>query len=390
LPFPPRDVVTAFGVHLHFKAMEQELCERHPGMANRVRFDDSKGVMRLAVMLDNERSVILTHFRVGHTLMWGVIDPLLNSEPSIWPLHTPNDVLLDVLHAHASAILNRQPLASPWRWNESESSELTELADLLDEQGVKVRRVAAGNGYFAYGSRHALKLDIIGERARSFVEAQFPGAFVRVSLKPALGWLVDVHTPDSSSWRRLALNSRVPRKLPPIPGVPPTDLPIEIITDLLCQGPEAWDVMPHGHPDEPGEDSVSGGSRRPLSAPENAEVVLEQLMALGFTDLTPGEGGVPIASDYLHFEWRNSSKALSTPDIQQLNGRAAAAGDMPKRLILITSAGLTRPAADFADQAKAFVFCLDHATRTLMPLNSRARETLLPSEPPGTRELEPW
>ncbi|WKK25392.1 hypothetical protein QZH56_07235 [Streptomyces olivoreticuli] len=63
---------------------------------------------------------------------------------------------------------------------------------------------------------------------------------------------------------------------------------------------------------------------------------------------------------------------------------AAAAGeDVPKRLILITSGGISRPASAFADQAKAFVFHLDRETRRLGAHNARAREVLLPRRAPG-------
>jgi hypothetical protein len=70
---------------------------------------------------------------------------------------------------------------------------------------------------------------------------------------------------------------------------------------------------------------------------------------------------------------------------------AAAAGEeLPKRLILITDGGLTRPAAEFADKAKAYAFHLDRTTGMLTALNSRVREASLPAKVPGTRELEPW
>ncbi|MEU3299950.1 hypothetical protein ABZ729_09025 [Streptomyces sp. NPDC006678] len=77
--------------------------------------------------------------------------------------------------------------------------------------------------------------------------------------------------------------------------------------------------------------------------------------------------------------------------MRRLNGLAAAAGeDAPKRLIVITTAGVSRPAAAFADTAKAFVFCIDRTADKLMALNSRAREALLPHTNPSERGLEPW
>ncbi|MFH7339590.1 hypothetical protein [Streptomyces hygroscopicus] len=172
---------------MHFQTLEQTLRERHPELAERVRFHDLAGRPLLKILLSRTQSVGLAFVRMGHNIVWAVMDPVLNSEPSLWPLNTPNDVLVDALHAHASAHLTGEPVSSPWRWNESEPSETTELADLLDMRGVRVRRVVGGNGYVAYGPRHALKLGVFDAHEAAFLEAEFPEAFVRVSLKPRLG-----------------------------------------------------------------------------------------------------------------------------------------------------------------------------------------------------------
>ncbi|PWS47113.1 hypothetical protein DLE01_32140 [Streptomyces sp. FT05W] len=82
---------------------------------------------------------------------------------------------------------------------------------------------------------------------------------------------------------------------------------------------------------------------------------------------------------------------MSTSEVQRLNGLAAAAGDdVPKRLIVITTSGISRPAAAFADSAKAFVFFVDRSADKLVALNTRAQETLSPHTKPADRELEPW
>ncbi|MFI6032853.1 hypothetical protein ACIBBD_01470 [Streptomyces sp. NPDC051315] len=429
MPFPPGDMVAAFGLHLHFQSLAQALRERHPELAERVVFDDSQGRMLLKVLLSGSQSVGLAHVRMGHSIVWAVLDPVLNSEPSLWPLNTPDDVLVDAVHAHASAQLTGEPLPSPWRWNECEPSEMTELADLLDMRGVRVRRVVAGNGYFAYGPRHAPKLDVLDGREGAFLEAELPDAFVRVSLKPTLGWLVDVHTPRWGGWGRVDLAWCLRTTSSSIPGVPQADVSVEELADLLCKGPEAWDMEPPWAPPEPAtlpspkprsalQDSLfpdlpeqtapewmeeftdlldgleeSAPERRPgpMTPREITEAVLHQLTTLGFSDLVAGEADVPIESEVFHIEWRSTGKDLSAPEIQRLNGMAAAAGeDLPKRLILITGGGLTRPAAEFADKAKAYAFHLDRTTGRLIALNSRARETSLPVEAPGARELDPW
>src|SRR5215218_6075111 len=103
-------MVAAFGTHLHFKSLEQALCDRHPELADRVHFDDANHPMHLKVALSGPRSVVLAQVRMGHTIVWAVMDPVLNSEPSVWPLDTPDEVLVDALHAVASAHLTDVPL----------------------------------------------------------------------------------------------------------------------------------------------------------------------------------------------------------------------------------------------------------------------------------------
>lgn len=431
MPFPTADMVTAFSRHMHFQTLERALCERHPELAGRVRCDDTDGRMLLKVAMNDRQSVGLANVRMGHAIVWAIIDPDLNSDPYVWPVHTPDEVLVDALHAVASAYLASEPIASPWRWRESESSEATELADLLDAQGVQVLRVAASNRYFPYGPRHAPKLDVVGGgRAEAIVEAAFPDAFARVSLKPSLGWTVDVHSSAWGGWSRIDLGWCLRGRSSPVPGMPRAKVSVPEIAELLCRGPEAWDAEPAWQPPRPDvplpaatvsahqeplftepveEETVPGwfrglrelwnaaegparqGDTAPLSASEVAEAVLEQLTDMGFADLWEGDADSPIESDTFHIVWHSGRKSLSTADVERLSGRAAAAGEeVPKRLIVITGTGLTRPAADFANQAKAFAFYLERTTGELFSGNTRAYEALLPRKDPIRRKLEPW
>ncbi|MFF3909819.1 hypothetical protein ACFYZJ_28465 [Streptomyces sp. NPDC001848] len=407
MPFPPGDMVAAFGRHLHFKSLEQALVDRHPEVADRVRFDDTSRLMHLKVTLSTGRSVALAQVRMGYSTVWCVMGPELDSEPSVWPLDTPDEVLVDALHAVASARITGQAVSSPWRWNESEPSDLTELADLLDARGLRVRRVAAGNRWFASGPRHAAKLDIAGGDDGCFVEAEFPDAFVRVSLKPALGWLVDVYVPEVEAWGRVDLGWNLWSRTLPGPGVPRADASVAEIVDVLGRGLKAWDLEVSGGPAEKdvsdwmedlgvGPDELVEGSapvdgRGSLGPLQLTETVLDQLTSYGFGDLEEGDAETPMRSQTFHIEWHNRAKNLSTPEVQRLNGLAAAAGEyVPKRLIVITTAGISRPAADFADTAKALVFWADRTTGKLMGLNSRAREAQLPDTNPAEQDLEPW
>lgn len=68
----------------------------------------------------------------------------------VWPLQgTSDETLVGALHACAVTAERREPLPSPWRWNESGPSELTELADLLAARHVTVEHVTANNRYRA-------------------------------------------------------------------------------------------------------------------------------------------------------------------------------------------------------------------------------------------------
>lgn len=430
--FPPGDVVAAFSRHMHFQILEQKLRERHPQLADRVRLDDFDGKMLLKVALTGKQSVGLAQIRMGHAIVWAVLDPVLNSEPSVWPVHTPDEVLVDALHAVAHAHLVGEPIPSPWCWHESEHSEMTKLADLLDARGVRVRRVAVDNGYFPCGPRHAPKLDFLSVgRSGPVLEAECAETFVRVSLGPVLGWMVDVHSPRWNGWGRVELDRCLRDRPTPVPGMLPASVSVREIAELLCRGPEAWGVESAWHPPRPDaprsseslsalqeplfeelptEDSVPGwfagfselwsdtdepsprgGRLRRPDAHEIAERVCHQLRVFGFADLRAGDADTPIESDTFHIVWHSGRKALSTSEIQKLNGLAAAGGeDTPKRLIVITGTGVTKPAGHFADQAKAFAFYLDRTVGALSGENTRAHEAMLPGGEPSRRGLEPW
>ncbi|MFF3963025.1 hypothetical protein ACFYZI_15790 [Streptomyces griseorubiginosus] len=407
MPFPPGDMVAALSRHLHFQSLEQALLDRHPEVAERVVFDDTNRLMHLKLTLSAGRSVALAQVRMGYGTVWCVMPPELDSEPSVWPLNTPGEVLVDALHAAASARITGEAVASPWRWDESEPSDMTELADLLDGRDLRVRRVVAGNRWSAIGPRHAAKLDIAGSDDGSFVEVEFPDAFVRVSLKSAIGWLVDVYVPEVEAWGRVDLAGHLWGTTSPAPGVPRTEASVAEIADVLGKGLKAWDLEVSVGPAEAAapdwlegldvgldgldEDSSPVDGRRSLSPRELTDAVFDQLTSYGFGDVEEGDAETPIRSRTFHIEWHNRVKNLSTSEVQRLNGLAAAAGEyVPKRLIVLTTAGISRPAADFADTAKAFVFFVDRTTGRLMGLNSRAREAGWPDTDPATQAQEPW
>lgn len=388
MPFPPGDMVAAFGVYMHFQSLEWALVERHPELTGRVRLDSDKARPYLAVELPGGRKAVLAQVKLDHTFAWAVIGPALGGEPSIWPINsTPDEVLVDALHAHATAHLTGTPVPSPWCWDESESSDMTELADLLVERGVNVRRVVAGNRYFAYGPAHEPKLHIVSKSEGAYVEVELLDAFVRISLRQSIGWLVDRHVPEQGAWRRVELGRTLWGRTLPTPGVPHAKAPVSRIAELIADGPKAWVEGPALW--WPPKRRTAPDSSPSVHDPVRA--ALEQLTALGFGDVREGGLEDPIRSGAYHVVRHARAKKLSMSEMQRLNGLAAAAGDdTPKRLIVITDSGISRPAADFADAAKAFVYHLDPATGRLSPLNSRADDVMPPYTDPGEHRLEPW
>ncbi|MFI6991807.1 hypothetical protein [Nonomuraea wenchangensis] len=395
-------MVAAAGMHLHFQRLERLLHERHLELGDRVHLNSTGSQLYLMVKLPGDRGVVLSRSRLGHALVWLIVDPVLGSEPSIWPLDTSSEVLVDAIHAHATARLAGVPVASPWRWHESEPSDMTELADLLSERGVHVQRVAAGNRYFAYGPRYEPKLHIADGHEGAYVEARLSDIFVRVSIKASIGWLVDIYGPEREAWTRVDLGGSLGRGKLVTPGMPRAHVPVSRIADLICDGPKAWvesgvfwetskpsRVSVGTWSDVEGSLFLTEPALRPAGAREHLDAVLEQLTAFGFGDIREGEPDSLIHSDTYHVDWSGRTKDLSTSEIQRLNGVAAAAGeDLPKRLIVITNGRISGPAAEFADKAKAFVYSLNPATGRLNPLNSRARDLLPPLTEPSRYILE--
>ncbi|MEV8476426.1 hypothetical protein [Streptomyces sp. NPDC051173] len=376
MPFPTSDTLASFGTYIRFQTLGQTLAERYPELAHRIEVAET-APFYLKVDLDGKRGVMLAHVRFPYTIMWGLTGPGLAAGTSVLPLDTSEEALVDAVHAHVTAHLTSTPLPSPWRWHESEHSDLTELADLLDAQGVAVRRVAAGNRYSLHGPAYAPEL-VSPRHPSPHVDATVDGHEVRISLKPRLGWMVDLWCPEVDLWTRIDLNRSLGRPLSPVPGVPQAALSVDDLAELIGDGPRAWEIEEVGHIKE--ERAIGSGS---LGYQDLFLTVLGQLGTFGFTDVYEGDTENPLRSEHFHIALHRPEKDLSAPALKALNGEAAAAGDdVPKRLMVITRSGLSKPAAAFADQAKAFVFQIDERTGRLTGLHGRAREVLPPRDKP--------
>ncbi|WP_327361414.1 hypothetical protein [Streptomyces sp. NBC_01296] len=421
MAFPPGDMVAAFGNFLHFQSLESTFLERHPELADRVEFNAASPFF-LKVNLPGERSVVLARGSYKLQVAWTIVDPSPHSDPSVWALDTSVEVLVDALHARAAAHVFSTPVPSPLRWDEGEASDMTQLADLLDARGVRVRRVVAGNRWFARGSRSDPELVLVHESAGAYVDAELADAFVRISVKPALGWMVDAYIRDWGAWGRVDLARSLWDQSAAAPGVSLTTVSVDEVADVIGKGPAHWGTS---FPWEPVRRSASRGrvpsmrqdSLFPIEEPEPdamalfedeaapdpstsvtaagrgiPRAVVDQLNMLGFNAVPTGDFAAPIHSEGFDVQIRDGgTKDLSLSEMERLNGLASAAGeDLPKRLILVTGAGISRPAAAFADKAKAFVFHIDRSTARLTPLTTRTRQAMLPETAPRDHDLDPW
>lgn len=381
--FPTSEMLSAMSWYWKFQGLHDLLLEHHPEWGPRAHIPDGKNILKITLADESDRGVGLAVVRARYTQVWAVIDgmDIFRGNVLVWPLHdTSDETLVDALHACAVAAERSRPLPSPWRWNESGSSELTELADLLAARRVTVEHVTAGNRYRALrGGVINFDVDIAETWEGQFLEARTEDMDVRVSLKPALGWLVDVRYDQEGVWRRVDLGAWLEgQESSSEPGVPPDGVALSQLADFVAHELDRIDAAEYWEPEteygEPRDGNAMPTSVK-LSPLMLAEAVAAQLRERGFGDVSEGTGDSVFRSDRFWIEWREGGSTLSTSMLQRLNGVAAAEG---RRLVLLAMSGISRPAAAFADKARGYVFHVRQDTGELMPLNSRARETQLP------------
>lgn len=380
---PTSDMVNAMSWYWKFQSLHDLLLERHPEWAGRAGIVNGKNVLKITLIDVADKGVALAVVRARHTHVWAVIDGMdvFHGSLLVWPLEgTSDETLVDALHACAVAAERKEPLPTPWRWNEAEPSQLTELADLLAARHVTVEHVSAGNKYRALrNGLTGFDVDISEPWEGQFLEARTDDMDVRISLKPALGWLVDVRYDQEGAWRRVDLGAWLEgQESSPEPGVPLGRVSVSQLADFVAHelhridAAEYWNLeAEYGEP----RDGKAVSASAKLSPFMLAEAVVAQLRERGFGDVSEGRGDPVFRSDRFWIEWREVESSLSTSMLQRLNGIAAAEG---RQLMLITTSGLSRPAVTFADKARGYVFQVRRDTGELMPLNRRARETELP------------
>jgi hypothetical protein len=378
MPFPTSDEMAAVGAQIYYRSLEKLLRQRAPEYAERVERPDAPPFY-LKVRLDDRTSVMLT--LLSRSGVWVIADPQsAQSQPRVWSADTPREVLIEALKVRVAAQLEGTPEPSPWRWDEAVTSAPTELADLLAAEGFTISSVIAGNRVVATGaelSSGQIILDAL-HRDGAYVRAGFEQLHVHVALKPTLGWVADVRIPDERQWRRLDLGRLITGHPSAVPGISAESLTVPRLAGTLAANASGLLGASGGEP----VPSPLLGDRLVRSVPseqsgrELASYVATQLHAMTFGDIEVRDDSVaPLRSQSFHVVWRgNPEGSLGLPELQRLNGVAAAAG---KPLMVISAGHVTRRALDFADDAKAFVFRLDTRLGVLFNGNDRCAEAYL-------------
>ncbi|MEU9402441.1 hypothetical protein [Streptomyces sp. NPDC048242] len=301
--------------------------------------------------------------------------------------------LVDTLHAAASAHLQGRSVASPWKWGESEVTPIVQLADQLTANGAVVHNVVGENHYFLY--RHAdewwdPRVGIARTEARSYLDATYGDFAYRASHHKALGWRADIYDPRERQWARLIdpLGAGDPQGIGRLPDIADLlDVSPEAIAYLACEltGESWWEChdpwSPFDAPPFLGAAPAgvrtpdlleklllpahsAGGPAAPQKLPPDLLIrrVGSRLRAFGLVDIEWGESSSPLVSPSHHIAWHDTARSMSTSEVQRLNGVAAAE---EKQLLVLSRSGLTRPAGQFADKAKALAFQWDAKTGLL-------------------------
>lgn len=378
MPFPTSDEKAAFGAWMYYRSLEDLLKQQAPEYAKRIERPDTPPFY-LKVRLDDHTSVLLS--LLSRSGVWVIADPQSAHSPHrVWSADTPPEVLIEALKVRVTAQLDGTPEPSPWRWDEAVTSAPTELADLLAAEGFTISSVIAGNRAVATAAELSSGTIILDapHRDGAYVRAGFEQLHVHVALKPTLGWVADVQIPGERHWRRLDLGRLITGHPSAVPGISAESLTVPRLAGTLAANASGLLGASGGEP-VPSPllgDRLVRGVPSGQSGLELASYVSAQLHAMTFGDIEVRDDLItPLRSRSFHVMWRgNPEGSLGLPELQRLNGVAAAAG---KPLMVISAGHVTRRALDFADDAKAFVFRLDPRQGVLFNGNGRCAEAYL-------------
>ncbi|MEV6976001.1 hypothetical protein [Kitasatospora sp. NPDC093806] len=377
--FPTSDMLAAATNFFGHQALGGRFRERHPDLAGRLWVSDLDP-LHLSVPLSGGRSVVLAQLRFtkpyDRVPVWAVAGPRASEPPRIWWGTTGADVLVDALHARVVAELEGSEERSPWRWDEPVTGEVVELADDLAARGVDVVMAVAQNRCRAVEADRGVKAEYFGRDRGDFLVVRGAGCLITVSRKPLSGWSADVRTGQGEPWRRLDLGGLLLGEPSVVPGVASDRVDRSRLAGLVA-GLARFSRVPTVDDRLAGRAALPAQRSQVDGRPERSVLVggaAHELARMGFVDVVPDSAGDRLVSETFHIEWWKKTRSVGQGDLERLFGVAAVDG---RRLLVVTESSATRPARDFADRAKAFVFAVDPAGHGLHACNDLAGEVAL-------------
>jgi hypothetical protein len=322
----------------------------------------------------------LTRFAEPHGFypFWLIIGPADKGHPRMWDALTDADVLADAVGERVRAYEEQRAELSPWRWDEPDGKvPIVRLADALEARGYDVRLVVSANRIRTTETVKGIEAFPYRAHEGGFVVVGMGRSSVRVSRKPKIGWLVDVHDEARDIQWRPDIHSCFRGETGVVPG---SDLTEEMLDELhgvieraLREDPPEERVVV---PRRKGELPRAGGmqDQRHASPPASRSTVRE-LRTLGFGDVIELDAGADspasLTSESLAIVQWERDKALGLADIKMMYADATVSG---KRLLVLLRRSMTRPASNFADQANVFAYWADESTGSITPYSRAAEE----------------
>ncbi|SNX58061.1 hypothetical protein SAMN06272735_2541 [Streptomyces sp. TLI_55] len=383
--YPWSSESSGMGHLVAYQRAEAALRLRHPELSDRIEMHSPLSALptMLSVRLPDDRRVLLWLTRFARPRdfypFWLIVGPDDTGLPRMWDALTSPDVLADAVRERVRAFEEHRVEASPWRWDEPDrQTSIIRLADTLAESSFDVRLVVSGNRIRATQTADGVEAFPFREHEGDFVEFKVGHHSVRISRKKEIGWLADVHEPELDVQWRIDLHWLLDKEAGSFPGYADDDQVLGRLHHVI--EPAIWDRPPKNVVNSParkGDRPRMAADRdrsEPLSPQQAQQVTMRELLALGFTDVTTEADAesASLASETLYIASTARSRPLGLADVKQLYADASIA---KKRLmVLLRTGGMTRPAAEFANRAGAFVFWADRRTGLLAPYNGLARE----------------
>lgn len=278
MSFPPSEFLQAQSEFLAAVSVRSALLDMRPDLAERVYVTDSSPVM-LSIDAGTGGRVILAKARAGYAKrVWMVADSRADAPDSLWNADTTASILAMSALAHLDAATTSRRLPSPWRWNQSESTLLTQLADELDRRGLTPQSVADGNRLYVYRGDAGREIRTWPTTLGRFISLPRPSGQIVITQNCTVGWTVDADVLDS----KYRLDpSRILHKSSPVwPGVPVQEVSpnkLAAAVEELLKGAET-------------EPSLSTSQRSEDRGDQNSETrltsqVLAWAYSIGFSDV---------------------------------------------------------------------------------------------------------